>query len=485
MKQEKELAKALLVNKVFHYVSSRYATYIVQFVNSVLVAASLGPYYLGVWGFLTLVVQYCIQMNFGVAHSVNAILSVNKSGDYNKVISTALWMVLGISVAFGGLFFSNWYWDLGFGVKYGFVQYSFFIFVVVVLDNFNKLFANVFRVYGNVGLIAVTQSIWPAFMLIAILFFQGISLLQVLVFAYAVSYLISFLLFVVHFPYRIDFKFHLPAFRLIQSRGFHLFIYNSSFYLIVISTKFFVSTYYSVRDFGFFTFAFSFAQAILLLLQSLSFLVYPKLLNRFSNLAGIKAFNLLQSIRDVYVGVAHLLIHLSILGFPFFVAFFVDFQGAIKVFNLVAVAVVLQTNSFGYQVFLVAKGYEKILGVLAFLALCLNIVISFLIVEFLSIDFALVVLSTMITYFGYAVVIGFVGKTRMGLESSVWDVIVEIFPFRIIGPILISLVLSLIEVNALYYLLPLSLFVYSNFRLLLKSLLLFKRIVKDDSLIDL
>ena len=70
--------KSVVHNSSFSYIISRYVTYIIQFINSILIAIYLGPIYLGIWGFLNLVIQNLNQMNFGIAHSANTIAAVLK-----------------------------------------------------------------------------------------------------------------------------------------------------------------------------------------------------------------------------------------------------------------------------------------------------------------------------------------------------------------------------------------------------------------------
>jgi O-antigen/teichoic acid export membrane protein len=93
------LTKKAFINPAIFYVISRYATYIIQFVNSLFIAVYLGPYYLGIWGFINLVLGYLAQINFGIPHSVNIIVSVNKEKEEyaQKVIGNGLTMILGLS----------------------------------------------------------------------------------------------------------------------------------------------------------------------------------------------------------------------------------------------------------------------------------------------------------------------------------------------------------------------------------------------------
>ena len=90
MKKVIKISKKIFSNKAILYVISRYATYIIQFINSLFIAIYLGPFYLGIWGFINLVIGYISQLNFGISNSVNVIISVNKQNDayVQKIMET-------------------------------------------------------------------------------------------------------------------------------------------------------------------------------------------------------------------------------------------------------------------------------------------------------------------------------------------------------------------------------------------------------------
>jgi O-antigen/teichoic acid export membrane protein len=338
-----------LTNKVLYYVFSRYATYFIQFVNSLFIAVYLGPYYLGVWGFIRLVIEYLNQINLGIAHSVNAIIAINKKHEWyvKKVIGTSLTMLIILSLLMVLFFCVNKILDLNIGSKYSFSTYASAVIVIGILAYFNTLFSNIFRVYGRVIEIAINQSVFPVFMLIAILLFKRENLLWALVGANVFAFFVSFVMFLLRAPISFRPLLIVRLIKTIQVKGWYLFIYNTSFYLIIITTKSFISAYYSVEEFGYFTFAYSLANVVLLLLQSFSFLIFPKLINRMASTSTEKIANLLGSIRNVYITTSHLLVHLAIVLIPFFVLFFPQYDEATNVFRLTALTIVLYSNAFG------------------------------------------------------------------------------------------------------------------------------------------
>ncbi len=270
MKFNRSILKNALENKVLLYVFSRYATYFIQFINSMFIAVYLGPYYLGIWGFITLIIQYLNQINLGISHSVNAIISINKNKEWyvQKVIGNSITMLFGLSILIILFFILNTIFNFNIGAKYNFSDYAFMVTIIGIFAYFNSLFSNIFRVYGRIFEIAVNQSAFPILMLITVFMFKQENLLRALVWANLIAFLLSLVLYIVMTPVKIKPLIIYRLIKTIQIKGWHLFIYNTSFYLIVISTKSFVSGYYSVEEFGYFTFSFALANVMLLLMQS-------------------------------------------------------------------------------------------------------------------------------------------------------------------------------------------------------------------------
>lgn len=482
-----ELLKKVAKNKVLHYVVSRYATFLIQFVNSLFIAVYLGPYYLGIWGFITLVIQFLNQINLGITHSVNAIISIHKNKEWyvQKVVGTSFTMLLGLSLIVILLLVINIVFNLNLGGKYDFSSYGFSVVLISILGYFNSLFSNVFRVYGRIVEIAINQSAFPLLMLVAIFIFKGEDLLHALVGANLIAFLISFILYLFKSPVTLRLLWIGRLIKTIQVKGWYLFVYNTSFYMIIISTKTFISSYYSVEEFGYFTFAFALGNVILLFLQSLSFLITPKLFNRLASASTEKAASILEMVRNSYITTSHLLIHLAILLFPLFLMFFPQYNQSLVVFKLIALTVVLYTNSFGYSGLLIAKGYEKKLGQLSFLALLINILLALVLIKVFYVPFTYVIIATMVTYFIYVFLLGRIGRRKLKFKSNVLSVLKDIYPIRLIIPYLISLCLIIFSAPNFYFGLPFILFLLLNYEALKEIKPLIKEVFLKPEFIDI
>ena len=70
--------KLLYKNKILFYLVSRYVTYGIAFISSLFIAAKLGPFYMGVWGFILLILNGFSQLHLGIGNSLNVLLDHNK-----------------------------------------------------------------------------------------------------------------------------------------------------------------------------------------------------------------------------------------------------------------------------------------------------------------------------------------------------------------------------------------------------------------------
>lgn len=67
-------------------------TYAVQFITSIWVAVKLGPFYLGIWGVILLLINYFKLINFGISNSLTVLLVQHKENkkQVDDYVKTAL-----------------------------------------------------------------------------------------------------------------------------------------------------------------------------------------------------------------------------------------------------------------------------------------------------------------------------------------------------------------------------------------------------------
>ena len=482
-----KVSKKIFLNKAILYVISRYATYIIQFINSLFIAIYLGPFYLGIWGFIILILGYARQLNFGVSSSVNVFVSIHiKDEKYvSRIVGNGISMLFLLSLLIVTFFFINYLGVIKIGEKYSFNTYALIICVIAVIEHFNTLLTYIIRAYGKLFAIAVNQSLFPILIFFLIPFFRSKDLLWAMVIANLISTFISFILLIIQSPVKLRPLFEWTLIKKIQKKGWYLFIYASSFHFIMISTNSFISGNYKVEQFGLFTFSYSLSNVILLLLTSIANLISPKVLNRFSTYSNEKIINILDEIRTAYMSLAHALIHFVIMAFPLFLFFFKSYQSAGNVFNVTALTVVLNSNLFGYTTLLIARGKEKKISSYSLIALLINVSIAFILVYWLKVPFYYVMFATMIAYLFFVLLIGLEGRKELLLPYTVIETIKDVFPLKIFIPFSVSILLIFISVPDIYFIIPFILYIILNKDDLLKIKNIVFYIIKKPDFINI
>jgi O-antigen/teichoic acid export membrane protein len=299
------------------------------------------------------------------------------------------------------------------------------------------------------------------------------------------AFILSFDFYLIKSTVKILLLFIKRLFKSIQIKGWHLFVYNTSFYLIIISTRSFISGYYSINEFGYFTFAYTLAHVVLLLLESFSFIIYPKTINRLSSGTTEMIDSLLEKIRSSYITTSHLLIYIVIAFSPLFFWFFPQYEQSKQAFRLIALTLALHTNSFGYSELLIAKGEEKILGYISLGALLFNIIIVCFLIKVLSVPFAYVILATIFSYFFFVFAVGYFGRKILCLRYDFFSILKNVFSLPFFVPYSLSLCLVIFQVSYIYFLIPIMVFIIFNYKNILGVKNVIKRIIVNSDLINI
>ena len=479
------LSKRILTNDIFLYLFSRYITYFVMFITSMIIATKLGPYYFGVWSFILLIIQYIQNFDFGIPNSYNVFYIHNKEDSVAKssytinavyLISLLSLLVLILSVLIAQ-------YDINLIKKYRIEKYIPLIGVISAFQFYYNFVVAFLRVSNNFKSLTFVISFVGVFSFIAALLFTGERLLILLSVGYIIAYMLSIIIALVNNSYvlHISWKMDINLQRKIIKKGFYLFLYNLFINSIILSLRFLISTYYRVEDFGIFSFSYSLVLAIMLLLNSVSFLVFPKIIDKLS---GIDNNNVLESIniyRKCYVFSSHLLIYCAFPVFPLFLIFFPQYHGALQSLEIISLTILLSTHTAGFVELLIAQNRERLLSLFSFYAFVINALLAWLFIEKVNMPFSHVILATLITYLLYTEVLSFFGLKILNLKYTIKNIFF-ISNIRLLFPYGTALVVSLANIKSLV-LLPLLLFLIFNKEEIKNLFLMIKKLIIDPSLI--
>ena len=464
---------------------TRYATYAVQFIVSIFVAAKLGPFQLGIWGFILLLINYFGIFNFGIPNSTTVLMVQHKDEQqkaYSVEVSSMILMgIIGLLILLIGVYYAIW--GIPLFDKYNIGRLFYLVCAVAVMQHFVSLFSLIARVRGSVAEVAFAQSIIPFLTLFAVIFFSDRQLLIALVSSYLLGNLLAIVLFVKKKLVLFKGKPSFQSCKIVVGKGKYLFVYNVCFYLIFLSTKTLVSKYYAVEEFGFFTFAYTLSNAVLLMMQAFTAIVFPKLIDKLGQSDFRKVDLLLQEVRVNYVTMSHGLMYLAIILFPVLIMFMPRYHDALPIINLMALTLLLYANSFGYSTLLIAQNRERKLAMISLISLLLNVGLAFLLIK-IGISFKYVIVATMFAYFVYSFLCVFIGQPIIREKVTFRSIITECFPFRLLVPYLLYALASFLTLPFYVFIISFLIFVFLNYKSLKSIVSSIGRIFRNPNVVD-
>lgn len=458
------LFNKVFANSVFIYMSTRYLTYFLMFITSMISAVKMGPYYFGIWGLIMLVLQYFQCFDFGIPNSANVLLVHQKNNKHKQNIyivnSIILITILSLS-SFLLVLISN-AGRFSLFSKYNIGDFLLWIGVIAALQYFYNYIIVLLRVKGRIIITSIVMSVIGVLNFISVFIFTGEQLLHILMIGYIIGYLTSIIIICVlkEIPplntWEVNFNYQ----KEILNKGFFLFLYNLFANSIFFTVRFFVSTNYSVEDFGLFTFSYTIVTSILLLLNSFSFIIYPKVVDSFSGVDYSKVLRSISYYRDCYLSSSHLLIYFSICLYPLFLYFFPSYKDAILSIRITSLTILLGLHTVGFVEFLTAQNKEKLLSIVAFFVFAANVIFLLITIIVFRTEYSWVPVATMVLYFIYSILLSYCVLRTCGCYSLRQTISIA-FPHNYLIPFLCAFVVCSVGINVLV-LLPLFVFVLLN-----------------------
>lgn len=479
---------SILKNKIFLYLVTRYLTYGLQFILSLIIAAKLGPFYFGVYGMVQLILSYFGQVNLGIPHSLNVFLVHNKDDntiqDIYTLNSLTLYTYVNLTVFVGAIIadfcgFTKWgEYDL---------QLYFPMMIIITLGNYyNTIITTVIRFRNQVNVLSLIGTIPVLLNLTIIWFFSNEALVVALIVANVISCIITTIIGYAEkaFP-KIDIsKIDMNIQKGIMKKGLYLFLYNSCFYFILIAIRSMIGGFYSVEEFGYFTFSYTIANAVMLLLDSLNTIIFPKIIDLLSKDNQIEKILILNKLRVGYITTSHLLIYTAMLCFPFVIYIFPKYEMALKSMNMIALAILMNANSYGYNTLLIAQNKEKISSKISFVALLITLVVGMFLIKVIHVEFSFVIISVMVAYLFFSFLVTYEGHRIIEGCTSVKYTLKNFFPVRLLVPYFLALVISMNGIETIVWM-PIIVFLLFNYKDINFLVGLVKKMIINPNIIDL
>lgn len=478
--------RKVLSNKIVLYMTSRYATYAVSFFVNIFIAACLGPTNYGIWAFLLLVFHYFNVIELGIPHAVQVLLVQHKddkafSADVEKTgtgligLLSLVTLVVAVVYSLGGISKAH-------ELQVGYLFYA--ICFCGLLNYFTNLYDRVYRCKNRLFELGFKQTSVVFFMAIAMLLFKGKDLLYGLVFSYVLWCVSSFTVFMTRGGLDLSGRFRKPMAKTILKKGFFLFLFYSGFSLIILTTRTFINSSYTIEEFGCFSFAYLLGHAVYQCVQAFSVVTITKLISRYHSPDRNVVLSTIKIVRENYVSMFHLIIYLAMIAFPIIVHFVPKYSSALISMNLCALMMVLYTNAYGYSTYLVAVNKEKKLAFIAVSSFILNLALCFVLIRVLHVRYDFVVFSTMLAYFFYAYMCAHFGHGELGMSKNFFDVLIDCFPIRLLIPFIIAIAVALLNIRYLCFV-PIVVFVALNTKTIVSMYGVIKKLIVKPEIVDI
>lgn len=479
---------SILKNKIFIYLATRYMTYGLQFLLSLIIATRLGPYYLGVYGFVQLILNYFAQINFGISHSLNVLLVHNKNDEFiqnNYILNSfAIYTIVNIIIIIATTIMAL-LGKISFG-DYNIEKYFLLIVATAILTYYNSIINTIIRFRNRVNLMSIFGTIPIILNLTIVWFFKEENLVIALTFANLFSCVIVFALGIIIkvVPKPKPTLIRIKYLKEIINKGFYLFLYNSCFYFILISIRTMISRNYTVDEFGYFTFSYTIASAVMLLLDSLNIIIFPKTIDVLSKPNKEERMVILDKLRVGYITSSHFMAYVAMCFFPILLYFMPKYQPALTSLNMILLTILINTNSYGYNTLLIANKKERILSRMSFLALLITIIVGLVLIKTFYVKYSYVAISMLIAYLVFSFIVVSEGQKLLFEGSNLRYTLLHFFPLKLMIPYFSALVIVFFNYNHLVCI-PLILFITLNYKDLIHLKLIANKLMKNPNIIDI
>lgn len=469
------LMKPFFRNPILLFLLNRYVSYGFLFVRGLIIAKFLGTYYFGIWGFLTLVLQYLSYSTFGINYAITVQLSTEsqkeevKNGLYSSVallstlILDLLLIGIGIIVQYSGIELFS---------RFEFNHYVLFIVIIAGLSNLQQVLINIYRVEKKIFRIAIVEIFTAIVLMISALIFRENQLIKSQITTLLLTGILSILILVYQLPFRFRLRIDKNIIKSLFKLGFPLFFYNLSFFLITIAPRSVVSAFYSVEILGFFTLANSIAYSTLLGLQSVAWAIYPEVLSKTTlDKSNESTFDTINTINLLYNTTCFLLVFIVVLLLPILFLYLPQYRPAIPIVTILLLSQAVLATSFGFNALAVSRKKQQEVAIIGIEVVLLITLLSIL-ASYIHLHQIWIAFIGLLGSFIYILFQVRLGSKLINPNQSFWGEFQKMYPVGIIVAIFINIFGSFTDMPIIWSSVALGILIITNLSNI-KSLWLF------------
>lgn len=282
------------------FTSNRYLVYAGQFTRGILLAKLLGPEFFGIWGFLNLIQQYMTYSNFGVQYALNVELSTTAKDNPEKgqrIFASSLTVTAATFILLTS--FGIWcsVYGQSFFSEYLFSTYSILVALYAALLLVQELLGNVYRHHTYLKPVAIAELITTFIPFAAFFIYDSSGLLSGFFTLLIVSTIIALFQLMWKLPLRMQLSTDGTEIKNIVRTGFPLLLFNSGFYMLLVVGRTIVGLFYEPVIMGYYSFAYSITNAVMLGINAISWVILPNVLSKMRQ--GISSEEIVDAMRRI------------------------------------------------------------------------------------------------------------------------------------------------------------------------------------------
>jgi len=386
------------IKKDLVLIFGNYFQQIASFVFIIFIAKKISPDTYAIYGSAILITFYLKFLNLGAQFTINKRLSIRSNSSLvNSYLSL---IIFSYPVLIAGVLFLIYIFNLAPLLN----DYYLYIWIFLSFDNFNQLVQGVLRAKGLSNILGKSQILISICVFILILLFynwNNYSNPLPLFIKFIITPVVAGIFLGLYaysrkiiFPSRF---FKIKNFKFFLIDGVVLMTYVLLQDFLSSIDRLFVAAYYSKYEFGIYSFAYTIAGPILLLLRTVMFMDYSRYMKVFKKISKKDFLNLRPTFLRKFFLIYFTLFALGGITSYFLLEYFlIEYKPAFNLILLMLLLFIPNILSFQYSIYFISSGANKIITSIIFIAIIISAIFD-LIVVFTNHDIYLLLISSFVS----------------------------------------------------------------------------------------
>ncbi|MES2003048.1 MAG: oligosaccharide flippase family protein [Bacteroidota bacterium] len=377
----------------------RYFSFFLLSLRGIILANLLGPEMFGIYGIVSIYLQYLTLTGMGFPLAVNVELSKKDDKENILFVGSAFFVTAMTAVIL--ILTALYLTYTGFNI---FSQdnsnwYPIIIIGIAIVQNFQQLFLNIFRSSKKIKTIVICELLVSVVTFSSIFFFKDAKTKIHFYFLMFFSTLaISVFIYWIYSPLKISFLRSPEYFKKNLKVGLPLLLYSFSFFFFYLITRTIVGTFYSLEENGLYTFAFNISSAFFLGIDSVTWLLFSDLIARYTNNTVIEAKSHFYVFSQKFSTCLFGLVFLFMICLPVLFIYFPKYHDSLILLEVLLLSQCIMNIPFAHITYLIANKLQFKLSILTLINVSAITVVLYVMAK----------LHVNIKWIGFATMIGII-----------------------------------------------------------------------------